>query len=917
MAEQLEDRTLLSVTSLWIDGELSIRSNSNDSILVETDASQNVVVQVNGVVDNSVPTIPASDVRAMVIEGGDLANRIDLKAVTSSEFNYVDAVSGLPMTVHIDGGNGNDTIFGSGGAGDTILGGDGDDFIDAREGADVITAGDGNDLVYAREGADSVYGGNGNDQLFGLGGDDLVEGGDGADSLYGGEGNDVVNGGDHADVIQGDDGDDTLNGESGADSIQGDAGNDSIRGGGASDHIEGNDGDDILNGQGSSDYIEGGAGNDSLIGGAGLDTLIGNDGNDRLSGSGGNDRLEGSIGDDSVYGGAGHDLVFGDLPDFDQLLGDTANNTASGTKNDVLRGQSGNDTIYGGLGADRIEGGQGNDLIESFLPSTTLVVVDDPVVETEGNTTSVSVFRADFEGGAPDPFTGFTSTAAVQGFAGLGTNSNVFAGEFLHNDSGCCAEDPVAGQTRTPLTLSDLPEHTSIDIDFLLAVINSWESTADSSVLGPDNFVVVVDGMRVFDQSLSNYDGTGNDYQPSTGVALTPAPLSDLGFPGPSDSLAQNDSAYNMGLDSVFDAIPHTASTLTIEWLAEGGWEGGADESWGIDNVEITLNGVPVQSTATFNVTLSHPSDQAITVDYATMDETATAGSDYVSASGTLTFPAGTTRQTVDIAVLGDELVEATETFRLNVTNAENALIGDGQGVATITDDDQALIPELARQRLHEVRETHGLSTVDIDTALITGGSTSELTRNTAVYLRQTYGGIEVQQADIILMLSRDGGTHVKSNLFVPGLNTQQPQASDVTPDISAAEALQWVADHFEWNPTTEHSEPIITTTSTATDNNPAQPVTISAGDLVAFDIPARLVWVQAGDTPEFHLGWHLDVVTADYQHAYAIDVDAKTGEILSTTDRMRDAVYNAFRQCLQIHTTRAVKTGWWQRLGF
>jgi len=45
-----------------------------------------------------------------------------------------------------------------------------------------------------------------------------------------------------------------------------------------------------------------------------------------------------------------------------------------------------------------------------------------------------------------------------------------------------------------------------------------------------------------------------------------------------------------MGLDPVFQNIPHTAGTLTIEWFAGGsGWQGGSDESWAIDNVEVIL----------------------------------------------------------------------------------------------------------------------------------------------------------------------------------------------------------------------------------------------------------------------------------------------------------------------------------------
>ena len=671
ITEQLEDRTLLSVTSLWLDGELSVRSDSNDSITIESNTAQQVVVKANGVVDSSLPPIAASDVRAIIVEGGDLDNRIDLRGVSASAFSYIDPLTGNPMSITIDGQNGDDVIYGSAGFGDAISGGDGDDFIDGREGNDVINGDDGDDSIYGQDGDDSIWGNDGNDFVAGLAGEDVINGGDGTDTLNGGDDDDVLAGGNYSDVISGNDGNDTINGESGTDTLRGNAGDDSIRGGGGADVIEGGDDDDNLNGQGADDSIDGGNGNDSLIGGGGNDNLVGNDGNDRLSGSGGNDLLEGSDGDDSLFGGAGSDLLFGDSSD----------PSVTGDGNDNVRGQGGNDTIYGGGGADRLEGGAGDDLIDSFLPQLPLVLVDDPVVTSEGNTTSLSVFTADFENGVPDTFTGFTSTTSVQGFAGLGTNSDVFAGQFLQNDSGCCSLEPATGQTATQLTLTGLPDHESVDVDFLLAIINSWESS--------DNFVVTVDGTRIFDDNFQNYDGTGQGYQPPTGVALTPPPLADLGFPGPSTSLQKNDSAYNMGLDPTFDAIPHTASTLTVEWFAEGGWEGGADESWGIDNVDVTLNGVPVQSTATFNVTLTQPSSKVITLDYTTADGTAVAGSDYVAENGSLTFANGTTQQTVQVSILGDDAVEGEETFELHLSNAVNAVVGTPVGTATIADDDQ------------------------------------------------------------------------------------------------------------------------------------------------------------------------------------------------------------------------------------
>ena len=91
---------------------------------------------------------------------------------------------------------------------------------------------------------------------------------------------------------------------------------------------------------------------------------------------------------------------------------------------------------------------------------------------------------------------------------------------------------------------------------------------------------------------------------------------------------------------------------------------------------------------ATFTVTLSAASTQTITVDYATADGTATAGSDYQAASGTLTFAPGETSKTITVLVNGDRLAEPNETFFVNLSSPTNATIADGQGVGTIVDDE-------------------------------------------------------------------------------------------------------------------------------------------------------------------------------------------------------------------------------------
>jgi hypothetical protein len=93
-------------------------------------------------------------------------------------------------------------------------------------------------------------------------------------------------------------------------------------------------------------------------------------------------------------------------------------------------------------------------------------------------------------------------------------------------------------------------------------------------------------------------------------------------------------------------------------------------------------------ATLTLAVTLSAPSSQTVSVNYATANGTATAGADYTAASGTLTFNPSVTTQNVSITVAGDTLDEANETILVNLSNATNATIGDAQGVGTIVDDD-------------------------------------------------------------------------------------------------------------------------------------------------------------------------------------------------------------------------------------
>lgn len=92
-----------------------------------------------------------------------------------------------------------------------------------------------------------------------------------------------------------------------------------------------------------------------------------------------------------------------------------------------------------------------------------------------------------------------------------------------------------------------------------------------------------------------------------------------------------------------------------------------------------------------FTVNLSAASSQTVTVNYATGGGTATGGSDYTAASGTLTFLPGQTLKTVNVTLTGDAAAEPDETFFVTLSNAINATVLDGEGLGTIQNDDASL----------------------------------------------------------------------------------------------------------------------------------------------------------------------------------------------------------------------------------
>jgi large repetitive protein len=103
------------------------------------------------------------------------------------------------------------------------------------------------------------------------------------------------------------------------------------------------------------------------------------------------------------------------------------------------------------------------------------------------------------------------------------------------------------------------------------------------------------------------------------------------------------------------------------------------------------LEGTSGTTTASFTVWLSSPPGvgQNISVKYTTANGTATSGSDYVAVPiTTLPFGVGESSKMVTVAVNGDSLAEAKETFLVKLSNPAGVIIADRQATGTIIADE-------------------------------------------------------------------------------------------------------------------------------------------------------------------------------------------------------------------------------------
>ncbi|MES2647045.1 MAG: Calx-beta domain-containing protein [Bacteroidota bacterium] len=120
-------------------------------------------------------------------------------------------------------------------------------------------------------------------------------------------------------------------------------------------------------------------------------------------------------------------------------------------------------------------------------------------------------------------------------------------------------------------------------------------------------------------------------------------------------------------------------NTGKVGWLAAS--------TLSISHASVT-EGIAGTVNLTFTVTKTVAYNKTVTVQYATANGTAIAGTDYTAANGTITLLPSELSKKIIILVMGDVTLEANEMLFLNLTNAVNATIADASGTGTIVNDD-------------------------------------------------------------------------------------------------------------------------------------------------------------------------------------------------------------------------------------
>ncbi|WP_316829641.1 Calx-beta domain-containing protein [Pedobacter aquatilis] len=301
-----------------------------------------------------------------------------------------------------------------------------------------------------------------------------------------------------------------------------------------------------------------------------------------------------------------------------------------------------------------------------------------------------------------------TATSGTD-YSSIGTSITIPAGQTSVTLSVPVLDDNFAEPTETVILTMTGTNNSAITASSSPATVNITDNDAATVAInsvsvnegaGNATFTVTLTGnvQNAFTVNYTTVNGTalaGSDYTATTSSVTFPAgslsgATQTFNIPIINDNVAEPTETFTVNLTSVSAGAPVTIPAA-----------GATGTGTIIDNdaASVAINSVTAAENVgnmVFTVTLTGNIQNALTLNYATSDNTALAGSDYTSKTGTITFPAGSVNgatQTISIAIIDDNVREPSENFKVTLSGATAPVtISQAEGIGTITDNDVATV---------------------------------------------------------------------------------------------------------------------------------------------------------------------------------------------------------------------------------
>ncbi|MCU0754885.1 MAG: hypothetical protein MUE46_07140 [Xanthomonadales bacterium] len=288
---------------------------------------------------------------------------------------------------------------------------------------------------------------------------------------------------------------------------------------------------------------------------------------------------------------------------------------------------------------------------------------------------------------------------------------------FILTPAAFVAAAPTGNQVPLDPAVLILPANTRgtgtiVNDDSTTLTINNVSVTEGASGTTPATFTVNLSAPvdRAVSFTASTSDGTANapsDYAPlsnqsfsiAAGGTTTTVTVGVIG-----DNIVENDETFFV-TPAAFVAAPPTGGQTPIDpaALILPANTRGTGTIVNDDFTQISIGDVRrLEGTAPgavnpfrFPMSMTNPSQLPITVQFTTVNGTATAPSDFTATSGTFTFPPGSQTGEIAVNVNPDDLFEQEETFFVRLSNPApaQASIARGEGIGTILNDDVVPVP--------------------------------------------------------------------------------------------------------------------------------------------------------------------------------------------------------------------------------